>query len=406
MIKEIISWFLCIPITLYCLNASHFLLWAYKPYSQWEIFLKPSLFFVAICSMALVFFEKKVSLKIAKDQSWQYYVIFILGVVLIDILKNEKIVPNKTALLFYAICLPLLLSENNYRKIFTLIILGIGSLAFLNIITAFHWLGFCDLPNIPVERFAGADDLYAQLFLQPISFGFFGLTEFKVEDTALIPTARLMGWSPEPIHWGYLVMTAASYAVLIFNFKASKVISFLAIYLTFLGSTAAILVFLYFLICVVLIHQLKKIKQVLPLKINSLAFLLVVLIPGILAPSIIAFSREVKEKIYEDSVTNEHNNWENKLEFKLFPKVSGLLIGDSSPEAQSHNFIHQCLLFFGLPCWLAFLCFLNSFFINSNPKNNYIISAIFILLINLYQCPSLLLPQSAISLAGLLKIKK
>jgi len=269
------------------------------------------------------------------------------------------------AILFSLIMLPVV-SDKRMLCLFIRInlVLGVALIA-LNTVPVLHWLNVLTLPNESVPRVGGVPgEEYG--FQDPIHFGLFGLTEDFPYLGNPFETARLQGFSLEPIHWSYFVfLTFASVLFLwALNDGARKrvrnalLLTLIAVHLFFVYSTTAFITATAWLGVITLMVLARRFFS-LGKNETLLGWLVLVITPGLLIPFALVLAPNVAVILVADDILNKGSNWQDKIDFlsmgvALYTRFLPIL--GEAPSA-SHNLVLGLYITFGYFLLLPLLAF-------------------------------------------------
>ncbi len=289
--------------------------------------------------------------------------------------------------LFYSSALIWIVSDKHRLKQFVILNFLLGFIMIcLNTTTLLHWYDIIDLSNQSVPRVGGNTD-GSDAHLDPVSFGLFGRTENHIHPNNFLKSARLQGWSSEPLHWSYFVYWTLVCALLLFAEARTKkvknllkmsflIIIFHAIYLQ--SSTANIILLGTFIAGIFM--SFKRIRLLMKYDYQKL-FLVTVLAPGILIPLVLSLVPDIREIFGSANILGEQGNWGGKLSFLNFGDdlVLRVFPDPGAYEPVSHNLIIGKYIEGGYLFLMMMLLFFYFFLKNTLRGKNLLISIVLIL---------------------------
>jgi len=253
-------------------------------------------------------------------------------------------------------------------------------LILLNTIPIFHWLGIVDLDFRYVNRVGGELGLG---YLDPIYFGIFGATEGAANEAYYISTARLQGWSSEPLHWGYFVCLSSCMTLLLMsmskdirkNRTLGGLLLYTIIYSYFLHSSTvniSIIAMVMVLVSYRFFHHRVASDSLKALLLLTLA----VIGPGFLIPFILSTIPGIELLFIQDDVLGEGSNWQNKIEWLSAENLYGRFLPQFSANlVASHNAILTYYLNMGYILTLPLLIFFYKLFLITVKADNLYLCA-------------------------------
>jgi len=366
-------------VTLYAWNQSHFqfnLYWQSESATQVLIVI-----LITACILGAL-------MGVLQIISKQLFVLVITYVIICLIYAALSKIGNDISYLFYlkaiVITLVMIWIIRDYRRIKFILwlnfLLGF-TLILLNSVTILHWLDLINLSYESVPRVGGEKDLY---HLDPYHFGFFGLTENYVYPGSYFGTARLQGWSSEPLHWSYFVLLTFSCAAMLISIYRNTIIrSLLVVSMFVIGihiffmQSSTIIISVWAIVLTVMAFKIIKWLKISDNKITHLIFFVMVIVPGLLIPFFLATVPGVYDIFLQDTVFGEGDNWETKLIFLTLGSdlYYHFLPSPSSFDLTTHNLILEKYLVAGYFLLAPLLWFIYKYLKYIGNKSSWMVVA-------------------------------
>ena len=317
------------------------------------------------------------------------YVFLTLFFYLLVIAGGEGAWFRYLGVLFVAGALLWILSDQENLKRFVNINFLIGmSLICLNSVTLLHWYCIVDLTFESVPRVGGNSD-GSEAHLNPLSFGIFGRTENQIHPNAQLGSARLQGWSSEPLHWAYFVYWTLTCALMLLvdagkgrtRVMLSIAILIIAVHLIYLQSTAAYIVASGVILTVLFLGLLRLVFFI---KSDFLALLLAtVIVPGIFIPFGLSLVPGVTEIFLSGNLLGEQGNWGGKISFLTLGNdlMARILPDPAAYQPVSHNLILSMYVQGGYLFLIPLLAFFYYFLKSTTMQRSLVLSCILALTI-------------------------
>lgn len=270
-----------------------------------------------------------------------------------NIIFGEGLLPSIKGLMVLVAMFPLL-SNGKKLEQFLRVNFYLGFLLVaLNTVVLLHFFHVMQLPFERIPRVGGG---LGRPDLDPVSFNLFGRTEAFPAGRTGVP--RLQGWSSEPLHWAFFVYWTLTCWVLTFPVKGVgkkyyvAALCVIALHLYFMQSATAFIVGFVILGVAALFFLLRN--RLSEKGLSWAIYFILILVPGILTPILIASLDSITHLIYNETVFAKAANWTNKLDFSgiglgIFTRFAPL---SDNEYSASHDLVLGTYLKMG---WLMLL---------------------------------------------------
>jgi hypothetical protein len=308
-------------------------------------------------------------------------VVLVYGVMADVVSEGGKLRYYIEAIVFALMMLPIVSSARLLRIFIAVNLMLATVLIALNTVTALHWLEMITLPYEQVARFGGEEGLF---HLDPLHFGVFGLTENLPALANPYGTARLQGYSFEPLHWAYFVFLAFSCLLFLSADRKTMlqmtVTALLAalflVHLFFVFSTTAFIaaaIATGFLVLLLAVRRMRLLAR----HESLVAFVVLVIVPGFLIPFVLVLIPEIGLVLVADDILNKGSNWDDKIDFLSLGTdlYFRFLPSFEDSRSASHNLVLSTYISFGYFLVLPLLWFLWMFIKRSLAGRPFVLVA-------------------------------
>lgn len=288
---------------------------------------------------------------------------------------NTMLKLSATSLLYWLFGFTIVRSSLYMQSFLNFNFVLLTCLIFLNTVPILYWLGIVNLDFYFVNRVSGELGIG---HLDPIYFGIFGATESSVNEAYYISTARLQGWSSEPLHWGYFVFLSFSITLLLMsmtkgirkNLVLGGLLLYTLIYSYFLHSSSVNISILA-AITVMVVYRLLCRNIANDSQRAFLLLTLAVIGPGFVVPFILSSIPGIELFFIEEEVLGEGSNWQNKIDWLSANNLYGRFLPQFSENlVASHNAILAYYLNMGYLLTLPLMLFFYILFLITVRADN------------------------------------
>jgi len=366
-------WFLVIIATLLAWNLIHFQINVFLLKTEhWDSLLLCGILYL-FCHALLLVWKSKVDRQLLLI--FMLHAFAVVAYLAIMPVTNTMLKLSAASLLYWLVGFTIVRSPIYMHSFLNFNFGLVICLILLNTVPIFHWLEIVDLDFHYVERVGG--DLHRR-DLDPIYFGIFGATENAVNEFYYISTARLQGWSSEPLHWGYFVCLSAGMTLLLMsiskgtgkNLMMGALLLYIIIYSYFLHSSS-VNISIIGMLMVLVFYRFFHHRVISDSRKALLLLTLVVIGPGFVIPFILSTIPDIELLFINDDVLGEGSNWGYKIEWLSLDNLYGRFLPQFYENVHaSHNAILTYYLNMGYILTLPLLIFFYKLFLITVKADN------------------------------------